>query len=292
MEAMNEAVIETNDQFEFNHIDLEDRQFEYLSKLNLEQAVETYNKNIEQIEMIKNSISSMFSEIKRTRAENKFLKKKYDIKNKKERVVEISNIRPFESKEAFYKFVNYVKIRNYSLAIYCIIGATYGLRHSDIVKLKLKDIKEYIERRKLNKDEVYRFKDKKTRNKNFIEFDDMQIQIVEQYIKKTFDFEYDEKTPLIIDLETKKGFVYSTTLDRMKRYAKDIGLNPEFIGSHTLRKTFGYFMHLDGKSIEEIMLALNQNSQDVTLRYIGITPEQVRKNKIANLPGLADFIDD
>ena len=120
----------------------------------------------------------------------------------------------------------------------------------------------------------------------------MQIQIVEQYIKKTFDFEYDEKTPLIIDLETKKGFVYSTTLDRMKRYAKDIGLNPEFIGSHTLRKTFGYFMHLDGKSIEEIMLALNQKSQDVTLRYIGITPEQVRKNKIANLPGLANFVDD
>lgn len=295
MENMNEVVTQTevaDESQDLSNEEIDAIQFEKLMNLDEEKAKEIFRENCDNVVDCKNSIHGLFENIKMYRAENKFLKKHYGIGKKDEKIVDVSDIRPFESKEVFSKFVNYVKVRDLSLAVYCIIGAVYGLRHSDIVKLKLKKIKEYIEQRKNNKDALHKFKDTKTRNKNFIEFEDMHIRIVENYISKAFDFEYDEQTPLIIDLKTKKGFVYNTTLDRMKRYAKEIGLNPDFIGSHTLRKTFGYFMYLDGKSIADIMDALNQKSEKVTLRYIGITPEQVRKNKIANIPGLENFVDD
>lgn len=280
----------------FAENEIEEIQFANLMNLDIEKANSMYKENISCIEMCKNGIYGLFEDIKRYRAENRFLKKHYGIDKKDEKIVDVSDIRPFESREIFYKFVNYVKVRDLSLSIYCIIGVTYGRRHSDIVNLKLKKTIEYIEQQKEKlkegKSSVMKTRDQKTRDPNFIEFEDMHIRIVEHYISKAFDFEYDEKTPLIIDLKTKKGFIYNTTLDRMKRYAKEIGLNPDHIGLHTLRKSFGYFMYLDGKSLAEIMKALNQKSEEVTARYIGLTPEQVRKNKIANLPGLANFVDD
>lgn len=271
----------------------ESKQFAYLMNLSTDRAKDIYQANLGEVERYKNSIKSMFDEINQLRIQNNFLKSHYEIVKKKEKLIDISDIRPFESKEIFYKYVNYVKIRDLSLAIYCILGVSYGLRHSDIVKLKLKDVVEYIETKKINKSDVLKFKDKKTKKPNWIEFEDIHIQIVENYVKKVFaDVEHNDNTPFIIDVKTRRGFVYNSTIDRLKRYAKEIGLNPKHIGSHTLRKSFGFFMHLDGKSVEEIMKALNHSKPETTLRYIGITPEQARKNKIANLPGLNGFVDD
>ena len=44
----------------------------------------------------------------------------------------------------------------------------------------------------------------------------------------------------------------------------------ERLGTHTLRKTFGYHFYLQTKDIVLLMRILNQNDQSKTLRYIGI----------------------
>ena len=60
----------------------------------------------------------------------------------------------------------------------------------------------------------------------------------------------------------------------LNRYANMVGLN-DGIGTHTLRKTFGYHLYKKGVALEYIQKMLNHSSPAITLRYIGITQEQL-----------------
>ena len=60
----------------------------------------------------------------------------------------------------------------------------------------------------------------------------------------------------------------------LNRGAKAVGIK-EPIGTHTLRKTFAYWAYKQGTSLELIQKILNHSSASVTLRYIGITQDQI-----------------
>ena len=47
------------------------------------------------------------------------------------------------------------------------------------------------------------------------------------------------------------------------------------IGTHTLRKTFGYWAFKSGVDITRIQKLLNHSSPGVTLAYIGITQDEL-----------------
>lgn len=47
------------------------------------------------------------------------------------------------------------------------------------------------------------------------------------------------------------------------------------IGTHTLRKTFAYHAYKSGIDITLIQRLLNHSSTSITLRYIGITRDQL-----------------
>ena len=53
--------------------------------------------------------------------------------------------------------------------------------------------------------------------------------------------------------------------------AKNIGL--EEIGTHTLRKTFGYWFYKETKDIALLQQLFNHSSPSITLRYIGINQD-------------------
>ena len=60
----------------------------------------------------------------------------------------------------------------------------------------------------------------------------------------------------------------------LNKGAQAVGIK-EPIGTHTLRKTFAYWAYKQGTSLELIQKILNHSSANVTLRYIGITQEQI-----------------
>nr|CAE18139.1 putative integrase/recombinase [Mammaliicoccus sciuri] len=53
---------------------------------------------------------------------------------------------------------------------------------------------------------------------------------------------------------------------------------PDGIGTHTLRKTFGYWHYKQFLDIAELQNILNHAHPQITLRYIGITDEQIESN--------------
>ena len=56
--------------------------------------------------------------------------------------------------------------------------------------------------------------------------------------------------------------------------AKSIGIKDK-IGTHTLRKTFGYHAYNNGYDITLIQKLFNHSTPAITLRYIGITQEEL-----------------
>ncbi len=49
------------------------------------------------------------------------------------------------------------------------------------------------------------------------------------------------------------------------------------LGTHTLRKTFGYFFYKQYKDVALLMKIFGHTSEAYTLRYIGIEQESINK---------------
>ncbi|MDI6508921.1 tyrosine-type recombinase/integrase, partial [Bacillus wiedmannii] len=49
----------------------------------------------------------------------------------------------------------------------------------------------------------------------------------------------------------------------------------ENIGTHSMRKTFGYHYYKKTKDVAYLMTIFNHASQEVTKRYIGITQDEI-----------------
>ncbi|EGR0712977.1 site-specific integrase [Vibrio alginolyticus] len=53
------------------------------------------------------------------------------------------------------------------------------------------------------------------------------------------------------------------------------------LGTHSMRKTRGYFLYQSTKDIGRVMKMLRHTSEGVTLRYIGITQDEVDKDFVS-----------
>src|SRR6056297_568315 len=60
----------------------------------------------------------------------------------------------------------------------------------------------------------------------------------------------------------------------LNKYARAVGIRDK-IGTHTLRKTFGYHLYKKGIAVEYIQKLLNHSAASITLRYIGISQDQL-----------------
>ena len=146
-----------------------------------------------------------------------------------------------------------------------LLGINTGLRISDIIKLQVLDV--------LNEDRTPKthitITEKKTgKLKKFKINDSLSREIIE-YTKSMEMNDY--------LFTSRKGI--NKPITRIQAYrilntvAKKIGL--EEIGTHTLRKTFGYHFYKRNKDIEMLKKLFNHSSPSTTLRYIGIEQDEI-----------------
>ena len=146
-----------------------------------------------------------------------------------------------------------------------LLGINTGLRISDIIKLQVLDV--------LNEDRTPKthitITEKKTgKLKKFKINDSLSREIIE-YTKSMEMNDY--------LFTSRKGI--NKPITRIQAYrilntvAKKIGL--EEIGTHTLRKTFGYHFYKRNKDIAMLQKLFNHSSPSTTLRYIGIEQDEI-----------------
>lgn len=164
-----------------------------------------------------------------------------------------------------------------------ILGINVGLRISDILKLKLSDLVK--PNRKTVKEYVTIIEKKTSKTKKFY-LGDIVVKLIENYLKEYSELDLDSYV-----FKSRKGTNSPITRQQAYRILNDaaevVGIierDPNTgiiisgeIGTHTLRKTFGYHAYQNGTSLELLMDIFNHSSKSQTLRYIGITEEQKKE---------------
>lgn len=180
--------------------------------------------------------------------------------NKKEEIKDVQPIRSLEKIEDMkWSLQRHCSQRDY---IMFLLGINTGLRVGDLLKLKIKDIKG---KKKLN---VKEGKTKKNRTIYIINI----YEEVSDYIKTL------EGTEWLFP--SRKG---DKPISRIQAYrqlnkAADMADIADGVGTHTMRKTFGYWHYKQFKDVAELQRILNHSHPEITLDYIGITDEQIENN--------------
>lgn len=163
----------------------------------------------------------------------------------------IRDIDKVEEMKAYFKSRN---TRNY---IMFLLGISVGLRISDILKLKKEDLlKSHIDIMELKTTKRKRVKIPGYLKKEFI-----------SYANTLNDDEY-----IIKSRQGTNRPICRTTAYRILRDAAD-HVKLKEIGTHTLRKTFGYHFYKQTNNIAMLMELFNHADQETTLRYIGIAQD-------------------
>lgn len=168
-------------------------------------------------------------------------------------------VQPIRSKELINVIKNELikgKSRNYLLFI---MGINTGLRISDLLNLRIRDVK--------GKDYIQIVEQKTNKIKRFPLSQELKL-----YIKK-FIYNQDCRTYLFVNKSTRKPISRIQAYRIIRNTCKKLMI--ENIGTHSLRKTFGYHFYNQTRDIAMLQEILNHSSQAITLRYIGITQEAI-----------------
>ncbi len=171
----------------------------------------------------------------------------------------MTTVEPIRNIEHLKKLENYFARRSQRDLLLLTIGTNCGLRISDIVALNVGDVK----------------------NKT-------HIQIIEKKTGKFKKFPINAKLKPMFDEFTKgkdsdDALFKSRFENRMDRFSayrilkaacKAAGLH-EKVGTHTMRKTFGYHHYKKYKDVAMLQKIFNHSSPQITLRYIGIEQDQI-----------------
>jgi integrase len=202
----------------------------------------------------------------------------------------MNTVQPIRSLEKIKEIEIVLKSQSMRNYILFRLGIYSGLRISDILKLKVKDLR--------NQD-YFILKEKKTgKPKRLLIQPELKIEL-NNYIKDMDDEDFvigsrEYKDTIIITTKVKnengkyrnveqkiKNIASNSPLNRAQAWnilndvAKKVGIT-ESIGTHSLRKTFSYWLyHYSNKDISLIQKMLNHSSPQMTLRYIGILDDQI-----------------
>lgn len=148
------------------------------------------------------------------------------------------------------------------------LGINNGLRISDLLPLKVKDLKN------LKPGEYLKIREKKTGKPNIVMVNRSVWKVLKSYIE-TCNLGDDEFL-----FKSRKGnqpLSVSSVNHLIKSWCKTINLEGNY-GSHTLRKTFGYIQRVKyGISWEVLTERYNHTSPSVTRTYLGVDKKEVKK---------------
>ena len=170
----------------------------------------------------------------------------------------MNEVQPIRKLEKIQEIKSRLAINGSRDVLLFSMGINTGLRISDLLPLKVGDVRGKRE---------YVLKEQKTKKTKRIMLHAV-AQDIEDYTRHMTDDEY--------LFPSRKGDEH---IGRVQAYrilnaaARDCGL--EEIGTHTLRKTFGYHFYKQNHNVAMLQQLFNHSSPSITLRYIGITQDEI-----------------
>ncbi len=162
-----------------------------------------------------------------------------------------------------------------------VLGINVGLRISDILKLTFSDLVDPD----WNIKDSCLINEKKTGKTKKFYIGPIVQKVLESYMKET-----KPKSLNTYIFKSRKGgnnpisrqhawHILNTAAEMVGLVKKDINgkIVSGEIGTHSLRKTFGYHAYNTGVSLELLMDIFNHSSKSETLKYIGITEDEKKE---------------
>ena len=155
-------------------------------------------------------------------------------------------------------------LRDYALFT---LGINSGLRVSDLLSLRVEDVRD--SKGKI-RDRIALRETKTGKTKNF-PIGDSARKALEEYLVNEDAY---SDMPLFPSRKGSKAITRVQAYRILNSVAKAVGIK-EKIGTHTLRKTFGYHAYTRGMDLSVIQKLMNHSSPGITLNYIGITQDDL-----------------
>ncbi|MDN4073642.1 site-specific integrase [Fictibacillus terranigra] len=147
-----------------------------------------------------------------------------------------------------------------------ILGINFGLRISDLLTLKVKDLrgKRYLT-----------IIESKTGKQRRIDFSDSVIREVKTLEGSPEDYVFASREGVNKPISRQQAWNIINAAVERAGLTEKIGK----LGTHSLRKTFGYHAYNSGKGVDLSLLmeVFGHSSQKITLRYIGIQADDISK---------------
>lgn len=149
-----------------------------------------------------------------------------------------------------------------------VMGINNGLRVGDLLKLKVSDVE------RLKPGQTITIREGKTGKENIL----MINKAVHKAIKNFLEQMQPESDEFLFSSQKGRGPLTIQAVNVMiKRWTRAINMRGNY-GAHTLRKTFGYIQRTKfGVGFEVLAKRYNHASPAVTMRYLGITPDEVNE---------------
>ena len=193
--------------------------------------------------------------------------------------------KPITSTSKVLDIQDYLKYKSYRNYVLFLLGVTTGYRAGDLVKLKVRDIKEALRRKEFTIYEGKKMNSKNIREKNrrprTVELIPELAKILKEYIKDKKDYEYIFPSRK----GTNKPIGVQAVSNILKEAGNYFGLND--ITAHSMRKTYAYKIYIESdKDIVAVKELLGHRSIEETKLYIGLDREKYHQYS----KSLKDFV--
>lgn len=174
----------------------------------------------------------------------------------------MNTVEPIRNSDTVHAIERYLYNKNEKYYIMFITGVYLGLRINEVLKLKIKDVRNRREKV---------FRQSKTGKECAVSYNNKLIRAFKTYCENRDDNEALIPNP--------HNHFKPISRQQAYRVLRDAGIHfgLENIGTHTLRKTCGYHYYKQTKDIATLQVWFNHTSMEETLRYIGVTRERVQK---------------
>ena len=172
-------------------------------------------------------------------------------------------VEPIRDSQTVQFVEEYLKRTNKRNYIMLIIGIYTGLRISDVLKLRVKDVKN---RANISIREI------KTGKQKMFEINPRLKKELAVYVQGKNQNDYLIKSRQGINKPISRVQAYLILRDLADLFSL------EQVGCHTLRKTFGYHHYNQYHDVLILQKIFNHSHPTITMRYIGIEQETINKS--------------